>query len=218
MPEGYCIDSTEVTRDQYQAWLAKSPSVTQQDAILCGWNTTFQPDPICMASSSVCQAGCGTNPQVCVDWCDAAAYCKGVGKRLCGKLGGGPNAYTDFTNPSASQWYNACSSHGVSTYPYGSSYNSAACNGADIGAGTTMATALLARCQSPVSGYAGVFDLSGNVWEWEDSCNQASGQLDNCRLRGGSFDYFYDYLTCIGDYSDTRNMQDRAIGLRCCSP
>jgi hypothetical protein len=36
-------------------------------------------------------------------------------------------------------------------------------------AGTTVETGSLSTCQPSVSGYAGVYDLSGNVWEWEDS-------------------------------------------------
>jgi hypothetical protein len=55
--------------------------------------------------------------QVCVDWCDAHAYCKPVGKRLCGKIGGGPNLYADYASASSSEWYRACSSGGSFTYP-----------------------------------------------------------------------------------------------------
>ena len=29
--------------------------------------------------------------------------------------------------------------------------------------------------------------MSGNVWEWEDSCQTQNGATDQCRLRGGSF-------------------------------
>ncbi len=43
LPEGYCIDSTEVTRAQYQAWLSSAPSTTGQVSH-CGWNTSFTPD------------------------------------------------------------------------------------------------------------------------------------------------------------------------------
>jgi hypothetical protein len=34
-------------------------------------------------------AGSGNFPITNVDWCDAYAYCAGIGKRLCGKIGGG---------------------------------------------------------------------------------------------------------------------------------
>jgi hypothetical protein len=50
----------------------------------------------------------------------------------------------------------------------------------------TAAAGTLVGCQSSVAGYGGVCDLSGNVWEWEDSCD-AGGASADCRLRGGSF-------------------------------
>ena len=30
----------------------------------------------------------------------------------------------------------------------------------------------------------GLHDMSGNVWEWEDSCAASSGASDSCRWRG----------------------------------
>lgn len=41
MPEGYAIDSTEVTRDQYAAWLAGGPTASGQSP-WCAWNDTFR--------------------------------------------------------------------------------------------------------------------------------------------------------------------------------
>jgi hypothetical protein len=32
-----------------------------------------------------------------------------------------------------------------------------------------------------------VFDLSGNVGEWEDSCTGYENLRDSCRVRGGSY-------------------------------
>ena len=48
------------------------------------------------------------HPIVWVDWCDAYAYCKGVGKRLCGAIGGGPvDFHTGYADTNQSQWYRA---------------------------------------------------------------------------------------------------------------
>jgi hypothetical protein len=117
--------------------------------------------------------------------------CEAVGKRLCGKIGGGPNEYQEYNNASLSQWYNACTSHDPAnhTYPYGSAYQATTCNGYDYWGGsnyTTLAVGTLTGCQSPVSAYQGVFDLTGNLYEWEDSCS-GTGSIGNCRIRGGCF-------------------------------
>jgi Sulfatase-modifying factor enzyme 1 len=112
---GYSIDSTEVTRSQYEAWLGTNPSTIGQVSA-CSWNTAFTPDANCMGGA--CQgAECVTHPQVCADWCDAYAYCKGVGKRLCGRIGGGPNSWDDYADASTSQWYSACTSGGQNAFP-----------------------------------------------------------------------------------------------------
>jgi formylglycine-generating enzyme required for sulfatase activity len=216
LPQGYCIDSTEVTRGQYEAWLNTNPSTAGQISD-CTWNTTFAPDAMCMREPSVCQTACDNHPQACVDWCDAYAYCRAVGKRLCGKTGGDANGYSDYANPSLSQWYNACASNSANNgYPYGNTYQADYCNGWDHGAHTTVPVGSMTTCQSSVPGYQGVFDLSGNLWEFEDSCD-GSGQLGTCHHRGGSF-YEITHLTC-GDveYSYSRNTWSTATGFRCCS-
>ncbi len=213
MPEGFCIDATEVTRTQYEAWLSAGPSTSGQVSA-CTWNSTYEPG---------CEWPPGTkgdHPVVCVDWCDAYAYCQAVGKRLCGKIGGGMNGWGDYANASTSQWYAACSSGGANDYPYGDTYSGTTCNGPDAGHGTTVPVASKSGCQSSMSGYAGVHDLSGNVWEWEDSCNGNVGNSDPCRLRGGSFyNDLDDSLRCgAGNYGVPRGNQTDNIGFRCCSP
>jgi sulfatase modifying factor 1 len=178
----YQIDATEVTAAQYSAWKATSPTVPPTvPSDVCSWKTSYSTG-----------SGTGNYPVADVDWCDAYAYCKGVGKRLCGKIGGGANGYADVAEPTLSQWYNACSSGGKHNYAYGGNpqtsttngYDGQKCNGADKST-ATMAVGTCPDCTSTDSGYTGVYDLSGNVWEWEDSCNGASDEQDSCRVRGG---------------------------------
>jgi len=63
-------------------------------------------------------------------------------------------------------------------------------------------------------------DLSGNVWEWEDSCFGYSGHSDPCRLRGGSFSSVSSDVTLRCDYdfgNVVRGDSDSVFGFRCCS-
>jgi formylglycine-generating enzyme required for sulfatase activity len=207
---GYSIDATEVTRDQYDSWLGQNPVTVDQDG-WCEWNTTFT------LPSNWPPAGLGKHPVVGVDWCDAYAYCKAVGKRLCGKIGGGTNAYGDYTSASLSQWHNACTSGGVDDYPYGSTLEPGVCGDGSMPQGMNAAeVGSFVGCQSSVTGYAGVYDLSGNVWEWEDSCFNASN-LAWCRWRGGSAHYKYQLLRCDGDRYAPRDSAYEWTGFRCCS-
>jgi formylglycine-generating enzyme len=212
--QGYTIDATEVTWRQYKAWVDTHPSTTGQDP-WCSWNTSFEPN-------SDWPSGLDSrHPVAAVNWCDAFAYCKAVGKRLCGKIGGGPLEHGDGANPSLSQWYNACSSGGVNAYPYGNDYQPTTCNSIDLNTDNTRNVGTLAGCVSSVPGYTGVYDLSGNVWEWEDSCLGTKGEQDRCQTRGGA--YSYDMAganaACItkGIADADRSWVNDDVGFRCCS-
>jgi sulfatase modifying factor 1 len=214
----FCIDSTEVTCEAYGMFLAAAnPPASGSQITECAWNTTY--DPGGLGSGNVAAAG--------LNWCDAYAYCAWAGKRLCGAVGGG--AYT-FTNdypapsPSPSEWYSACSMGGMKTFPYGNQYEPLYCNGAPLDAGGPIAVATLPDC---VGGYAMLFDMSGNVSEFLDSCatvpDTSCGtgpDCDLCLLVGGGFQSGADgggniecgYANQVyrkGEYVDN--------GFRCCA-
>jgi formylglycine-generating enzyme len=219
VPAGFSIDATEVTRGQYAAWLATNPSTIGQGGA-CASNTSFAPDSTCMAKSSVCQGtDCGQHPQPCVDLCDAAAYCKTIDKRLCGAIGGGSvSAYSDATN---SQWYNACTSNGVNRYVFGNSSGQGNCHDAmDFDSNTTtVPVASMPECQSPVTGYTGIYDLLGNLWEWEDNCSLVPpATAESCKPRGTSFGISAMMPECGTIISVQRSTVGDNIGFRCCSP
>ncbi len=208
----YGIDETEVTRGQYEQWLLTNP--TNSGALLgpgCATNGAFVPDATCMNLSSVCQgAGCGNHPQVCVDWCDAFAYCAAVGKKLCDHVQSNLNA-TDL-DPLSSAWTNACTSGGLNDYSPGNSPGD--CRTGSFG--TTVEVMSEPTCQSTVPGYQGVFDLTGNVQEWVDVCDGTQSPTDRCMAPGGYFGADPPYELCIFP-DDFERMDARyVVGLRCC--
>jgi formylglycine-generating enzyme required for sulfatase activity len=186
-----------------------------------------------------------------VDWCDAIGYCKWAKKELCGSINGGPVAAADSTTPAKSAWYNACSAQGVRTYPYGDVFDPTRCN--DNGIGTqgpgvitrdtnfgyadnhddgvyqvavsdiagNISAAAHASCQG---GSVGVYQMSGNVAEWENSCD-GSTAISNCRVRGGSYMNTMNEQTCTSGRdlprmpAPTGNPATdplKDIGFRCC--
>jgi formylglycine-generating enzyme required for sulfatase activity len=213
LPEGYCIDSTEVTRSQYESWLQSVPSFDDQ-ITECSWNTDYAPEEYCWAYA---YHGDGSehHPQVCVDWCDAFAFCKAVGKRLCGRIGGGPFPKYFSADDTLSQWGNACASGAAKNlYPYGPVYDGKSCNGVGFLLGATAPVGSIATCQSTIQGYGGVFDLSGNVIEFEDSCEAGS-----CRARGGAYFEGKEKLVCTPAYDNiSLNFTGQGVGFRCCAP
>jgi formylglycine-generating enzyme required for sulfatase activity len=209
----YSIDVTEVTQGQYDAWLSTNPEAPASSDSNCAWNKSYAGQ-----SAGYTGADAEHQPVVNVDWCDAYAYCEGVGKRLCGAITGGPVAYsTGYADASISQWYRACTSGGTHLFPYGDTFQASYCNGnAGSNPQQTATVGSLGQCVTSAAGYGGVYDLSGNVSEWEDSC-EPGGQLALCRLRGGSFYNDTGGLTCASDNYDDRNGVSANVGFRCCS-
>jgi formylglycine-generating enzyme required for sulfatase activity len=209
----FCIDATEVTNADYAVWLATDPDPATQPSV-CSFNGSFTPSGAWPADN-----GRDAYPVIYVDWCDAVAYCSAAGKRLCGQVGGGALPTGDFADPAQSQWMAACSADGAHAYPYGGAYNENACNGADYGQpDQLLPTQAAVGCRGTAAPYSDVYDLSGNVHEWEDSCSGENGATDTCRRRGGSYKSKDTALSCdANDQVATRGGADGLTGFRCCS-
>ena len=187
---------TEVTNGEYDKFLAATDGGSVEAGIFdsgppdgCAGNATFSrvtTDP-------------ATFPVGSVDWCDAHAFCKWAGKRLCGKTIGG--------DASSGEWFAACTNGGERALPYGNAYDASACNDTTS---SLSAVGSFAACQG---GVPALFDMNGNVTELIDSCNAST-----CLSMGG---YFYVGMAsaargCGLAIGYSKNTKDPAIGFRCC--
>ncbi len=216
---GHCfwIDRAEVTRADYARFLREVPRGST-DETPCDENATIEPAPVdgtgerCTAGGILVSSD-ANHPIVCVDWCDARAYCRWAGKALCRDQYVSPNLLQN-------DWYAACANGARRTiYPYGSTHHEALCNGSrqsdtgcESGACTTVAAESLPSCSSEL----GVRHLSGNVAEWTEACLDVTGPADDCRVRGGSFQSGATGLACDAAYAYRRGTHHAAVGFRCC--
>lgn len=198
----FCVDATEVTKLQYQAFVddAKGNAVVQ--AAACTWNTTFTPQYDWPPGAR------GQYPASNIDWCDARAFCDWAGKRLCAE----------------GEWAAACAGPSGRAFPYGDTFEPMTCTGC---AAQGICGKLAYNATTPVGARAGcasapgLFDMSGNVEEWVDACSAGGapeGNDDLCVTRGGGFPDDGDALACRASVKRRRDAIQGETGLRCCAP
>lgn len=218
---GYDIDPTEVTAAQYKTFLDAEASIDGQPAY-CAWNTSYA---VVESDGDKCLGAFDpvTYPDVavgCVDWCDARAYCAWRGRRLCGRIGGGAIVQELANDPEQGQWYRACSAAGARAFPYEGPFDPQRCKTSGSPGGAKVSEVkLLPGCEG---GSPGLFDMSGNIQEWADSCNDGPDaddpSDDSCTVRGGAF--WTDEVESRCDstkYGPRRSWVGADWGFRCCS-
>ena len=182
------IDPTEATVAQFKSCVDAGACKTEQVHVV--------PDSPCNYDAP----GRAEHPVNCVDWYGAEAYCKWSDGRLCKE----------------DEWFAACRGPQGQNYPYGDTFDEAACNvaGHDIPQSqrATTEVATVASCQG---GYHGLYDMVGNVTEWLDSC-----QEDYCHFYGGAFldnDPLPDFASCKRFCAGNKKaFKSATIGFRCC--
>ena len=217
----FCIDSTEITVKQYAEFTAAKGTDVSGQPPQCAWNATY----------AAASGGADDIPIAGVDWCDAHAYCKWAGKRLCGKHASGafvgPVSIAELGDFTSNEWLLACSNLGQLRYPYGGVQKPTACNTGENDAGRTLPVKSKADCQG---GFNGVYDMVGNLWEWFDGpCPPPDGgadaapvdagpQKDECFVKGGAFLNAGVNLDCrVDGRGASRDRKGQEIGVRCCS-
>ncbi len=220
-PGAFWVDSTEVTRAQYGYFLNHVPSGMNLPPF-CNFQGTsvgdLKPDGACLPTAAVDASGPGARnrtPMMCIDFCDALAYCQWSGKRLCGSTQEAPpNAPWDKLDDwHINAWTSACTANGATDYPYSGPYQSGICNDDGIGA---QEVGTRAGCHSATPGYDQLRDMSGNVAEWSDACMGGGGASDTCAVRGGAFASTSADLRCAAQDLRQRSGTFGDVGFRCC--
>lgn len=139
----------------------------------------------------------GAEPKVGVSYQAAEAACKARNRRLC----------------TEEEWERACKGPGNSRFPYGVSFDAAACNTQD-GNGdprSLAASGTFARCRSAF----GIADMSGNAAEWTSS--SYGPDTPEKSVKGGASDR-PDYDTrCASRKSAAPSAHTDKLGFRCCA-
>lgn len=142
------------------------------------------------------------HPANCVNYFGAEAYCAWVGGRLC-------------TEP---EWLAACRGTDDRKFPYGDSFDAAACNvrsNTQAVAGGSFSTAPVGSSAGCVGGLDGLYDMAGNVAEWVDACKDSY-----CKFRGAGYlsnDPVDLFTGCGGVCSgNQKTLQSNVLGVRCC--
>ena len=156
-------------------------------------------------------SGLGDHPVVGVCWYEALAYARWVGKRL----------------PTAIEWQKAggwpeqLSGGAIKRYPWGNVFDPTRANLWASGVGETTSVREFAKGAT----LNGIYQMTGNVWEWLDDPLDAIPSLPGERLEtdrplrrivGGAFDtYFANEATCHFVTGQPELDRRANIGFRC---
>ena len=205
---GFYIDKTEVSTAQYlrcvEAGKCQQPAWAEPG---CKYNLKTGRKKTYVGFVGKRQ------PIVGVDWDDADAYCRWVGRRL----------------PTEAEWEKAARGIDGRTYPWGSKPPTCARAAFDRGEGNhcrkkTAQVTAYRRGRSPY----GALNMAGNVWEWvadrnddryyekapdKDPPGPSTG--DDRVMRGGSWNTVQNGLRCAYRITYVPAWRSRDLGFRC---
>ena len=130
----------------------------------------------------------GVKPTHSITLNEAKKLCLESGKHLC----------------TASEWSIACQGSAKRRWSYGQEYNATQCHHASkLHQGGVKPAGLFEGCKTP----EGVYDMTGNLWEWD-----AAGSL-----RGGNWNFSEGMGQCMSTAKPAPHIHNDEIGLRCCA-
>lgn len=140
----------------------------------------------------------GAEPATRVSQLQAKAACANAGKRLCTR----------------EEWVAACQGEPKRKYAYGETFVAERCADRSVGkkrAEKVQPAGAMPECRTP----EGVYDLSGNAWEWLADTGPGGNPAD---LVGGGIGNEDSSLACMGNerLGQPVTQQGEAMGFRCC--
>jgi len=206
----YCIDTTEVTVSQFNAYVENSGAMIDTppacDAAL--------PTPLADQNPLDQQLPVGNLGE-----CHAWSYCRWAGKRLCGALGDGGSVVG--VTPQDTEWVYACINGAQNlAYPYGETYQAGVCNIDDPDGGPVPVMSKMG-CHGKIPPFDRIYDMVGNVQEfmndlegngssvagwggyWSTSSTETTqyggGCLDQNGFNGVIYDFTQSGFRCCAD-------------------
>lgn len=144
----------------------------------------------------------GQHPMNCASELAAEDFCAAVGGRIC----------------TQDEWLAACRGADGRRFPYGDTFDLAACNSQSSTTrvdGRALSTAPVGSFRGCEGGLPGLFDMGGNVAEWVGPCKGTY-----CKLRGGSYlstDPVDRFAACVGVCAgNQQTFRSVLTGIRCC--
>ncbi|MBK6957637.1 MAG: SUMF1/EgtB/PvdO family nonheme iron enzyme [Nitrosomonas sp.] len=200
----FYLSKTEVTYEQYDyyVWQQHRSGKTE------------------VAFSNTAKGGRGNRPVVNVNWFDAVAYARWLGEQTNNQC----------HLPTEAEWEYAARAETTAAYPWGNEpgSNNANCDGC----GSQWDN----KESAPVGSFAenrfGLYDVSGNVWEWtcsnwrnqfdgnEQQCNDDTRDTQARVLRGGSWDNSPDSVRASvrNDFHPDNRYDNIGFRVLCSSP
>ncbi len=200
--QGFWIDKTEVTHEQYAVFLAENPYLNQEYWTIEGWKWLL--DTHVSAPTDYPEYTDSQQPRVGVNWYEAWAYATWRGGRLC----------------SEAEWEYAARGQDGLLYPWGNGFSADKMVYEANSNGRSQNVGMLSQGES----WVGALDMIGNVAEWTvdwyapyDPTSAVEAPTEKT-IRGGSWSTG-KIETLRAAYRDGLNPEFRRanVGIRVCS-